>query len=125
MKKMSISSPEWDTPKAVIAGNFVFLSGTTSKEPNGHYLASGDIIAQTHIVIKRIESDLKELGSSLENVVKVTVFIDDIKNWKSFNSAYLEHFKTERPARTTIQAGGFEEGACVELDVIAIIPDDG
>ena len=123
MKKQSITSPEWETPLAVIAGNFIFLSGTTSKEPDGHYIAAHDIIAQTHVVIDRVEAALKKVGSSLENVVKVTAYIDDINNWKQFNTTYLEHFETNRPARTTIQAGGFENGACVELDVIAIIPD--
>jgi 2-iminobutanoate/2-iminopropanoate deaminase len=122
MKKESIASPEWETPVAVIAGNFVFLSGTTSKEPDGRYLAANDIASQTHVVIDRIEVALKSVGSSLDDVVKVTAFIHDINQWKNFNTAYLERFKTNRPARTTIQAGGFEEGACVELDVIAIIP---
>jgi 2-iminobutanoate/2-iminopropanoate deaminase len=123
MKKQSITSPEWETPLAVLANGFVFLSGTTSKEPEGHYLAAHDIAAQTHIVIDRVEAALKSVGSSLENIVKVTAFIGDISQWKLFNSAYLEHFKTDPPARTTIQAGGFEEGACVELDVIAVLPD--
>jgi 2-iminobutanoate/2-iminopropanoate deaminase len=122
MKKESIASPEWETPVAVIAGNFVFLSGTTSKEPDGRYLAANDIASQTHVVIDRIEVALKSVGSSLDDVVKVTAFIHDINQWKNFNTAYLERFKTNRPARTTIQVGGFEEGACVELDVIAIIP---
>lgn len=123
MKKHSITSPEWETPLAVIAGNFVFLSGTTSKEPDGRYIAANDITAQTHVVIDRIQEALESVGSSLENVVKVTAFIHDISQWKQFNTAYLEHFKANRPARTTIQAGGFEDGACVELDVIAILPD--
>ena len=123
MQKQSITSPEWETPLAVIAGGFVFLSGTTSKEPEGNYLAPHDIEAQTHIVIDRVEAALKSVGSSLGHIVKVTAFIGDISQWSLFNTAYLEHFKTDRPARTTIQAGGFEEGACIELDVIAILPD--
>ena len=62
MKKHSITSPEWETPLAVIAGNFVFLSGTTSKEPDGHYIAANDITAQTHVVIDRIEAALESWG---------------------------------------------------------------
>jgi len=125
MKKQSISSPDWDTPEAVIAGDFIFLSGTTSKHPDGYYLGADDIEAQTHIVIDRIEASLLLAGSNLDNIVKVTVFLDDIKKWNLFNSVYLERFKTDRPARTTIQAGGFEEGACIELDVIAVKADEG
>ncbi len=124
MKKQSISSPEWETPEAVIAGDFIFLSGTTSKHPDGYYLGADDIEAQTNIVIDRIEASLVSAGSNLDNVVKVTVFLDDIQKWGQFNTAYLERFKTDRPARTTIQAGGFEEGACIELDVIAIKTDE-
>ncbi len=124
MKKESVSSPDWQTPRAVKAGGFVYLSGTTSKTPERTVLATGDIIAQTHIIIKRIESDLSKAGTSLENVVKVTVFIDDIGKWSQFNQAYLEHFVKDRPARTTIQAGGFSPGVCIEMDAIAIIPDE-
>jgi enamine deaminase RidA (YjgF/YER057c/UK114 family) len=124
MKKQSISSSDWDTPEAVIAGEFIFLSGTTSKHPDGYYLGAGDIEAQTHIVIDRIEASLQLAGSNIDNVVKVTVYLDDIQKWDLFNAAYLERFKTDRPARTTIQAGGFEEGACIELDVIAIRSDE-
>jgi len=124
MKKESFTSPEWETPKAVIAGGFIFLSGTTSKQPNGYYLAAGDIEAQTHIVIDRIEENLISVGSNLDNIVKVTAFLDDIQKWDLYNSAYLERFKSNRPARTTIQAGGFEEGACIELDIIAIKLDE-
>ena len=125
MEKISITSEEWDTPEAVIAGGFVFLSGTTSKHPDGYYLAAGDIEAQTPVVIDRVEASLIKAGSSLDNVVKVTVFLDDIQKWGAFNGAYLERFKTNRPARTTIQAGGFEEGACIEIDVIAVKSGDG
>ncbi len=120
MKKESITSKDWDTPQAVKAGGFLFLSGVTSKVPEGTYLAHGDIASQTQIVIDRVGDTLESLGSSLDKVVKVTAFIHDIGEWKDFNEAYLERFKENRPARTTIQAGGFEDGACVELDVIAI-----
>jgi 2-iminobutanoate/2-iminopropanoate deaminase len=123
MHKESITSSDWETPLAVIAGNFVFLSGTTSKLPSGNYIAPDDIVAQTKVVIDRVEDALKSVGSSLENIVKVTAYIHDINEWKLFNDAYLGRFKTDRPARTTIQAGGFEKGACIELDVIAILPD--
>lgn len=121
MEKQVIYSPEWKTPKAVVAGGFVFLSGTTSKMPEGFYLADGDIAEQTRIIIERIKSDLEDAGSSLENIVKVVAYIDDIKNWAVFNQVYLEYFSQDPPARTTIQAGGFEQGACIEMDVIAVI----
>jgi len=119
MKKESIPSEDWETPKAVRAGGFLFLSGVTSKQPDGQYLAHGDIKSQTHVVIDRIENTLESLDSSLGKVVKITAYVRSIDEWSLFNEAYLERFPVNRPARTTIQAGGFEEGACVELDVIA------
>ncbi|HPT61252.1 MAG: RidA family protein [Aggregatilineales bacterium] len=121
--KRSIPSPDWGTPRAVIANGFIFLSGTTSKHPDGYYLAADDIVEQTNIVLDRIEADLKAAGSSLDDVVKVTVFLRDIKQWKEFNETYLKRFGKNRPARTTIQAGGFEDGACIEMDVIAIVAE--
>ena len=121
MKKTVIINDEWTTPKAVIAGGFVFLSGTTSKNPDGTYSGAGDIVAQTNIIIDRIENDLKSVGSSLDEIVKVVAYLDHIDNWKLFNTEYLKRFTSNRPARTTIQVGGFEVGACLEMDVISII----
>jgi len=121
MKKTVIINDEWTTPKAVIAGGFVFLSGTTSKNPDGTYAGAGDIVAQTNIIIDRIENDLKSVGSSLDDIVKVVAYLDLIENWQLFNTEYLKRFTSNRPARTTIQVGGFEEGACLEIDVISII----
>ena len=123
MRKESIPSPDWDTPRAVKAGGFIFLSGMTSKNPGGGYEAPGDIVVQLHVIIKRIEENLAAAGATLDDVVKVVAYIDDSKKHQQFNAAYLEHFRQNRPARTTIQAGGFEEGACIELDVIAISLD--
>ncbi len=123
MAKESFRTGDWPTPLAVRAGDLLFLSGTTSKLPTGEYLAAGDIEAQTHIVIDRIQETLALAGASLKDVVKVTAFILDIKQWSLFHNAYMQHFADDPPARTTIQAGGFEEGACVEIDVIALMPE--
>lgn len=124
VKKIVITNQNWTTPKAVIANGFVFLSGTTSKNPDGSYQAAGDIAAQTKVIIDRIAADLESVGSSLSDVVKVVAYLDDIDNWSLFNEVYLENFQNDRPARTTIQAGGFEPGACLEMDVIAVLASE-
>lgn len=76
-----------------------------------------------HVSLSGIEWEhLESFKFSLENVVKVTAYIDDMKKWALFNAAYNRGFTNDatRPARTALQAGGFEDGMCVELDVIAV-----
>ena len=84
--------------------------------------APGDIAAQTDYVIDKLEKYLTSFGCSLDDVVKVTAYIDDMQKWSLFNTVYNKRFADDatRPARTTLQAGGFENGMCVEFDVIAV-----
>lgn len=109
-------------PVATQVGSLIFLSGLDPKcaeEPVGIH-APGNIAEQTRYVIGKLESYLAGFGYGLEDVAKVTAYIDDMKNWAAFNEAYNSRFSDDatRPARTTLQAGGFEPGMCVELDVI-------
>lgn len=109
-------------PVATQVGSLIFLSGLDPKsleQPDTIY-APGDIAAQTDHVISKLEDYLKSLGCSLDDVAKVTVYIDDMKKWSLFSEVYNRRFANDatRPARTTLQAGGFEDGMCVEFDVV-------
>ena len=103
---------------AVETDNLLFLAGQIGKDHKAGKLAEGGIEAETKQVIKNIEDVLKRHNLSLDNVVKCTVILSDINDFKAFNSVYTQYF-TKRPARTTFAAAGLAGGASIEIDVIA------
>ena len=111
--------------QAIKFGDFVFTSGQTAKDPNtGEILFPGNIEAQTDIIMKNIAILLEEAGSSLINVVKTSIFIDDLNKFQKFNDTYKKYFPKDPPVRTTVATGNFAEGVCVEIDVIAFRDND-
>lgn len=102
----------------------MFFSGLDPKslEKPGTIHAPGDIAAQTDYTIAKLEKYLQSINGSLDDVVKVTAYIDDMSKWALFNEAYNRRFTNDaaKPSRTTLPAGAFEAGMCVELDVIAV-----
>lgn len=129
MKKEVIITKNAPEPKgaysqAIKIGNFVFVSGQAAVDiVSGNFLASGDIVKQTEITLNNIKAILEAAGSSLENVVKTTVFIDDISKFKEFNNVYENFFRINPPARSTIEVSRFFEGMCIEIEAIAIISE--
>jgi len=127
MKKEVIKSNNAPAPKGAYSqgikvGDLVFVSGQAAIDVDtGEFLAPGDIVKQTDIIMKNIKAILEAAGSSLENVVKTTVFIDDIGKFKDFNNVYEKFFKINPPARSTVEVGNFFEGMCIEIEAIAVI----
>ena len=127
MKKEVILTENAALPKgpysqAIRAGNFLFLSGQGAWDSKtGKLLAHGDITTQTEIIIKNVSAILKAGGSSIDNVVKVIVFINALNNFSSFNNVYKKYFIDNPPARSTVEIGNFEKGMCIEMDVIALV----
>ena len=111
--------------QAIKAGNLVFVSGCTGVNPEtGKLTAPGDIKLQTKQTLENIKAILESCGSSLENVVKVTAFIDDLNQFQDFNEEYRRFFKEgEYPARSTVEVARFLNGHRAEIEAIAIIPD--
>ena len=110
--------------QAIKVGDFIFTSGQTARnQKTGEILSPGDIEAQTDIVMKNIETMLNAAGTSLSNVIKSSVFIDDYRKFKLFNNAYKKYFPENPPARTTVATGCFEKDLCIEIDVIALAPE--
>ncbi|GGI58219.1 Rid family detoxifying hydrolase [Winogradskyella haliclonae] len=103
---------------AVETDNLLFLTGQIGKDHKAGNLVEGGIEAETRQVIKNIEDVLKHHNLSLDNVVKCTVILRDINDFKAFNSVYTQYF-TKKPARTTFAAAGLAGGASIEIDVIA------
>jgi 2-iminobutanoate/2-iminopropanoate deaminase len=95
-------------------GNLVFVSGKGAGTD-----AKGDITAQTTSVLDQIEESLKLAGSSMDRVLKVNVYLTDIKNFEGMNKAYIDRFGPEPPVRTTVAVTALPDGSLVEIDCIA------
>ncbi|WP_430411598.1 RidA family protein [Kordia sp.] len=103
---------------AVETENLLFLSGQIGKDHVKGMLVSGGIEAETKQALENIKAVLAQHNSSLDRVVKCTVILADINDFKAFNSVYVQYFPN-KPARTTFAAGGLAIGAKIEIDVIA------
>jgi enamine deaminase RidA (YjgF/YER057c/UK114 family) len=100
---------------AVSYGNLLFISGIGAHFP-------GDIKAHTAHVLDEIQKTLENAGSSMDKVLKCSVFLNDIKDWAAMNTVFQGRFGEEPPVRTTIAAaGGIPGDSLVEMDVIAYI----
>ena len=102
---------------AVKAGPFVFVSGQVAMGDNGE-IVPGGIEAQTRTTLRNVEKALALAGCTLADVVKATVWLDDARDFWSFNRVYAEFFTTAKPARSTTQAKLMVD-AKIEIEVIA------
>ena len=105
--------------EVVQAGNLYFLAGQIGMDRTAGKLADGGVQGETEQAIKNIQGVLKYHGLSLDNVVKCTVILSDINDFKAFNEVYVKYF-SKKPARTTYAAAGLAVGAKIEIDVIAV-----
>ena len=103
---------------AVETNDLLFLTGQIGKDHSVGKLVDGGIKGETKQVIENIEAVLQHHNLTLDNVVKCTVILKDINDFKAFNSVYTQYF-TKKPARTTFAASGLAGGASIEIDVIA------
>jgi 2-iminobutanoate/2-iminopropanoate deaminase len=107
--------------QAVAVGEWVFASGQIPLDPATGALVTGEIEAQTERVLDNLEAVLAAAGSSLERVVRTTVYLADLTHFARMNAVYERRFTgTPRPARSTIQAGALPRGVAVEIDVVAL-----
>jgi 2-iminobutanoate/2-iminopropanoate deaminase len=111
--------------EAVRAGDFLFLSGQVGTLPGTLQLAPGGINAEARQALENIKMVLERHGSSIEHVVKCTVFLADMRDWPAFNEVYRQHFKVNFPARSALGASGLALGARVEIECIAFSPAAG
>ncbi|MCX7685484.1 MAG: RidA family protein [Acetobacteraceae bacterium] len=105
---------------AVRAGDFVFVSGQVSKDEHGNMIA-GTIEEETRHTILAIERILKEEGLTLADVVRVTTYLEDARDFGRYNKVFAEHFKDAVLARTTIEARAVISTK-IEMDAIAYAP---
>ena len=105
--------------QAVRSGNFLFCSGQIPLDPKSGQIVPGDIAVQTRRVLDNIAAVLQADGLSFDNVVKTTVFLTDLGDFKTVNEVYGSYFKQHPPARSTVQVTALPRGAKIEIDAIA------
>jgi reactive intermediate/imine deaminase len=106
---------------AVRVGNMIYLSGQVGAIPGTRELAPGGVAAETKQTLENIKQVLDYAGSSLDRVVKCTVFLQDINDYAAMNEVYASYFQEEPPARSTVAGSGLALGAQVEIECIALV----
>jgi 2-iminobutanoate/2-iminopropanoate deaminase len=107
---------------AVRVDNTLYLSGNLGNIPGSLDLAEGGIEGETRQAMENIRSVLEQFGSSLDEVVKCTVFLADMGEWGAMNGVYKTYFKN-KPARSAMGASGLALGARVEIECIAVLQE--
>jgi 2-iminobutanoate/2-iminopropanoate deaminase len=108
----------------VKAGDFVFCSGQLGLDPASGSLVEGGVEAETRQALVNLGVILEAAGSGLERVVKTTVFLRDINDFARMNAVYAEFFKSEPPARSTIQVAALPRAGAVEIEATALLRRD-
>ena len=108
--------------QGIIANGFLYTAGQTARDPATGNPVSGDIVVQTNRVIDNLEAILKGAGCTLQDVVKITVFMTDLGDFAKMNEAYAARFGSHRPARSTVQVSKLPGNASLEMDVVARVP---
>jgi 2-iminobutanoate/2-iminopropanoate deaminase len=106
--------------QAIRANGFVFVSGQVAIDPATQQFVAGDVAAQTDRAIKNLAGILKAAGSSLQKVVRATVFLKNMDDFTAMNEVYGKHFSSAPPARSTVEVARLPKDALVEIDVIAL-----
>ena len=107
--------------QAIKAGGMVFCSGQIPIDPATGNFVSDIVREQTEQVLKNLSEVLKAAGTSLDNVVKTTVFLADMNDFAEMNEVYATFFSDNKPARATVQAARLPRDARVEIDCIALV----
>ncbi len=107
--------------QAVVAGNFLFTAGQIALDPATGQIVQGDVSAQTERVMRNLAAVLENAGASWSDVVKTTVYLQDMADFPRVNEVYGRVMGDARPARSTVQVAGLPRGVLVEIDVIAIV----
>ena len=107
--------------QAVVSHGFAFLSGQIPLDPATGQVIEGDIAAQTQRVLENLKAVLEGCGSSLDKVVKTTVYLTDMREFARMNEVYAGYFPANPPARATVEAARLPRDVRVEIDCIAIV----
>lgn len=106
---------------AVIAGDMVYVSGNLGLDPETGEFVPGGIEAETRQALMNLSAVLEAAGTSLANVVKTTVFLQDMGEFGQMNAVYAEFFPSEPPARSAVEVAKLPKGGVVEIEAIVIL----
>lgn len=106
--------------QAIKVGELVYASGQIPLDPQTGNLVEGDISIQTRRVMANLKAVVEAAGSSLDRVVKATVFLKNIGDFAAMNEVYAEYLGAAKPARSTVAVADLPRGALVEIDLIAL-----
>lgn len=123
MEGVSTSDDGTDLPfsDAIIHEGTVYVSGQGPLDPETGEVVDGTVTEQTHRTLENVERILEAAGTSLDDAVKVTVYLMNMDNYQTVNEAYADHFSEPYPARTAVQVADLPVDIDVEIDVIAAL----
>ena len=108
--------------QAIIANGFLFTAGQIALDASSGQIVPGDVAAQAERVLTNLKAILEAAGASWSDVVKTTVYLDDMNDFPRVNEVYARALGTARPARSTVQVSALPRGVLVEIDAIAALP---
>jgi 2-iminobutanoate/2-iminopropanoate deaminase len=108
--------------QGVAIGGFIFCSGQIGLDPVTGLIASGGAAREAERALLNLKAVLEAAGTGLNEVVKVTLFLRDLKDFSDVNEVYARYFGESLPARTTLEVSALPRGALVEVDAIARVP---
>ena len=128
MSIQRVNPPSLATPLAAYCqvtrkGNIVTSAGMIAMDSQGNVVGEGDIEAQTRQTLENLKTALESVGASLSDVVKTTIFLSDLSNYKGLNAVYSEYFGDHPAARSTIRADIVLPSLLVEIEAMAILDD--
>ncbi len=105
--------------QAIVTGGFVYTAGQIALDPKTGEMVAGGVEAQAKRVLENLSAVLEASGSSLEHVVKTTIYLADMNDFAAVNQVYAGYFQQPFPARSTVEAAALPKGALVEIDAVA------
>jgi 2-iminobutanoate/2-iminopropanoate deaminase len=105
--------------QAIKHESLIFISGQIGINPKTGEIECNDVVGQTRQILKNIDAILKEAGVSRNHVIKTTIYLRNIEDFKRVNEVYSEFFGNHKPARSTVEVSNLPAGALIEIEVIA------
>lgn len=114
-----IAPPAGPFSPAIRSGGTLYLSGQVAQDPATGRLVTGDVTRQAEQIFANLSSVLEAAGMTFANVVRVGVFLTDIRDFQALNAVYSRFFEAPYPARTTVAVAALPLGAVIEVDLVA------
>ena len=105
----------------VQSGDFIFTAGQIGLDSKSGEMVAGGIEAQTRQALINLQNILEAAGSSLDNVIKTTVFLKDMNDFAKMNAVYAEFFQQDPPARSAVQVAALPKNADIEIEAVAVV----